>query len=311
MDKGLVIETSKNFIIVISEKGDCLKLKHKTGVHVSQEIYYTENDIYKERPNYRVYSGVAAVFVLCFAMASLFYMNGPSRSYGQEWLVVSVDINPSMEFSLDDNDIVRTATPLNPDAEGLSDDDWTGEPFDAVLAKYFGSAAKAGYLHEGSPVLLGYYAKDESFDGSAFKNRVSNVLDSSGVPKTSLVLVETSEEELRLARKEKMSLGRIAAYGALKEETGQTLEEFRNQEISKFMERVGNTDDPKAEVAPDTGNPENGDVKEQAPPADNENQAAPSGPPTPAENPGGGPEQKPPAENDAPKSKAGENLPKK
>lgn len=240
INKGVIIEINKKYIIILDDDGEYIKLKSKKDTYISQEIYYTQNDLYKKKISYTKLSSIAAVFIMCFFVASFFYLNNQDNSYGEEWLVVSVDINPSIEFSLNDQYIVRNVKPLNDEAKKLISEDWIGKDFDQVMTSYIDEVVEKEYLKEEGTVLLAYYSKDQKIEDDSIKEKIEKIINESNANNPSVALIKSSKEDLNKARKEKISLGRYGVYKEISEELGKTVEQVRKGKVKDLIEESDN-----------------------------------------------------------------------
>lgn len=117
MNKGIVMELSENSIIVMNPEGRFDKLPRGTrSCELGEEILYAPVKRRLRVPQMAIVSGLAAAIVLCFVMVSTLTGNVAGNSVVA---YVTIDINPSVEIGIDNNEVVRDLHGLNTDGENL------------------------------------------------------------------------------------------------------------------------------------------------------------------------------------------------
>lgn len=101
-----------------------------------------------------------------------------STSAQEQEYYVSVDINPSIEFIVDEEDNVVSFELLNEDAEILAADiDFIGMNVEDALALFLEKATEAGYIEitsDENAVLITVLGTEENDEVSALRNRLRN-----------------------------------------------------------------------------------------------------------------------------------------
>lgn len=96
----------------------------------------------------------------CLALA-LGLGGGGSALYFTETALVSIDVNPSIELSLNRFDRVLSAAARNPEAEAvLAQAEATGKPYADALAAILDAERMGGYLQSSADVVVTVYAHD-------------------------------------------------------------------------------------------------------------------------------------------------------
>jgi hypothetical protein len=117
MNKGIVMELSESSIIVMNSKGRFDKLPRGTrNCELGEEILYAPVKRRLRIPQMAIASGLAAAIVVCFVLVSTLSGGVPGNSVVA---YVTIDINPSIEIGIDNNEIVRDLHGLNTDGEDL------------------------------------------------------------------------------------------------------------------------------------------------------------------------------------------------
>ncbi|WP_261302458.1 anti-sigma factor domain-containing protein [Paenibacillus andongensis] len=117
MNKGIVMEISDSSIIVMNPEGRFDKLPRGTrNCEVGEEILYAPVKRRMRVPQMAIVSGLAAAIVLCFVLVSTLTGSVPG---GQVVAYVTIDINPSVEIGIDNDEVVQDLIGLNSDGVDL------------------------------------------------------------------------------------------------------------------------------------------------------------------------------------------------
>ncbi|HPW41224.1 MAG TPA: anti-sigma factor domain-containing protein, partial [Bacillota bacterium] len=111
--KAIIAEIDKKHMIVITDKGDFVKVKRQMSAAIGDEIELKQRRIY---PISKRLAGLAACFMACIFLSTGVYAYCTPYSY------VSVDINPSLSLSLNRFERVISVNPLTEDAVDLIKD---------------------------------------------------------------------------------------------------------------------------------------------------------------------------------------------
>jgi hypothetical protein len=114
------------------------------------------------------------LFVTIGTLIGLSACNTTSASEGEYY--VSVDINPSIEFIVDEEDIVLSFELLNEDAEIIAADiDFVGMNVEDAMALFIEKATEAGYIDvtsDENAVLITVLGEEEDDNVGELKNRL-------------------------------------------------------------------------------------------------------------------------------------------
>ena len=124
--KGIVMEVKDKYLIVMREDSTLVKIDIKDKPKVGERLIFTDEDIYEVREakslkkkNMTLFIALAAVLVLCILPI---INNGNLKAYA----LVSLDINPSIEFELDENKNIINIYTINTDAKSIDLEDIKG-----------------------------------------------------------------------------------------------------------------------------------------------------------------------------------------
>ncbi|MDP4115815.1 MAG: anti-sigma factor domain-containing protein, partial [Bacteroidota bacterium] len=143
---GLIIGLEENRAVVLTADSKVLGIKKSDSMFLGQKVFFSYNDILnikRRRINNFVptMAGIAALLMLVFGCLKFFYSS-------KTIIFIDVDINPSIEFAVDSESLVKDIHPINEDADVLTRNiTLKNIPFTEALKKYIDKAIEKGYLN--------------------------------------------------------------------------------------------------------------------------------------------------------------------
>ena len=142
--RGMVVKITDDYAIVATDDSAFLKIVVKDSMIVGQKIYIHEEDLIVEKTQkqssnvisignkktFRTISGLAAMI----AVAVLIF-NPLSRISESPYAVVSLDVNPSFEMSIDNKYKVTDIEAINSDGQEILSADFIGLPLRDAVAE--------------------------------------------------------------------------------------------------------------------------------------------------------------------------------
>src|SRR6056297_2645871 len=121
MNKGKVIDIQNKYVVVMNDQMTYDKIEKKNGLSLGKEIYYFEEDLYKEskQPVKKYFLVAAVLFMMLFIQPLLV----AEEAYGY----ISVDINPSVALEVNKSLEVLSIEAINDDAKLIINDQWLGK----------------------------------------------------------------------------------------------------------------------------------------------------------------------------------------
>ena len=222
--KAIIAEIDKKHMIVITDKGDFVKVKRQMSAAIGDEIELKQRRIY---PISKRLAGLAACFMACIFLSTGVYAYCTPYSY------VSVDINPSLSLALNRFERVISVNPLTEDAVDLIKDakSLKNRNIDAALSAIIKTASDKGYIDEETEdeIVVIVSAKDPKQE-KKLEETVAKTAEKelSKVNKTSGVTVEkTNVENYKTAVSQRVSPGRMV----LEENLKKVMPEIKTEEI--------------------------------------------------------------------------------
>lgn len=258
MFKGLVVKLTNQYGVVLTEDNQYLKIQRKDGLAVGQRIFFFEEDLQapvkgeESLPRaavrwQRVLSSVvlAASLLFFFIFGNLLWPSDSQAYYA----VISVDINPSLELTINRERIVVKVEALNQEGYQVGGQDLVGQKIEAALESIVEKAARYNYLAEQDTVLLAatINPKKEPKNDNSEQDNIQvliNELMQADLPEEySYVYLSAEQEEYSKAKENNLSLGKYEVM-VLSEQQIKP-EEIKNMKVKELLEEI----DVKAELS--------------------------------------------------------------
>ena len=262
---GIILKVKKNSVIVMTNKLDFVELNRKPGMIRGQKVYFTSSDLHKSSLWFlnnkkfvklaSAVASVAAVFVmLIFGFRFL--------SSVSEYAYVDIDINPSIEITINRNENVLKAEALNNDGQILLDTVKikNTELTDAV-SLLLNKSKEIGFIDSyNNKVILttainsDKVSEKESENLKSMVSSLKEIADKSGLESQ---VIQLSYKDRKEAMESGLSMCKYYIYTKAKDEgIPMTVEEVRNSSISTLLSKVdisdnaNNSQNPNVDIEP-------------------------------------------------------------
>ncbi len=230
VEEGIILEIKNNYFIVMDQHGNFIKLKYKRGSYEGQKIFFTREDILRERKYTKLSTYAAALIIILIPAFILMNLNPTHAS-----AVMAVDINPSMEFIIDKDETVIEMRFLNKEAEQLINSKWKNKQYSEVLLEYLHAAEAQGYLADGEIVMFSCTILNEDIDSVSIQHRTEDALLKIK-SHISYIYSEENEEVLDKARKEKVSTGKYQLFEEIQKTNPESVrDELKNKSLEDLI----------------------------------------------------------------------------
>lgn len=147
--QGVILELRKKEAIVFNDHGEYDKIERMDGMYVGQVVEYKKT-INKNTKRLISAISAAAVFIVMFFSYGLF-----KYSSQQVFAYVTLDINTSMEFSIDNENCVISLKPLNNDAENITKAlNVKGKNIDMAIKEVITQIERTGFMERKSDNII-------------------------------------------------------------------------------------------------------------------------------------------------------------
>ncbi|RKD20872.1 Anti-sigma factor N-terminus [Caminicella sporogenes DSM 14501] len=237
--RGLVLKVEENNILVFTNTCEYMKLKKKANIEVGKEIFFTQKDIIREKNKsyINLISIAAAIIFLMVATAGLLGIDFLGKF--QTYAVVTLDINPSVEYEVDRNEIVKDIRPLNEEGKEITDDDMIGMEIGKVIYLSINNAREKRYLNEKNNVVLisnVVIRKDKNDTVKLKKEFINRIKQQEELKDIDIIYVESNRKDLKIARKNNISVGKYEIYKMIFQDNSNiTIKQIKNKKISDII----------------------------------------------------------------------------
>lgn len=214
MYKGIVMEVKKNYIIVMKDDGTMHRVKSKGSQQIGDSIFFFDEDIYNKSSKNNVVPFqkwaiplglVAALILFIFTPIIKNISPGAMNSYA----VVTFDVNPSVELTLNNEGNIIKASGLNDDGSALDLKAIEGMTVAQGIEALKTLFSDGNYLVNNNSVLVGFSFTENKEDVD-FENLVQNA-----VKKTfdtfNVAYLKGTEADIKAAESLGISLGKYEA----------------------------------------------------------------------------------------------------
>jgi hypothetical protein len=214
LKQGIVMELQGGKATIMTSAGEFIEVKQaKSGWAIGDEIQFTPQSTIPWSWSTRWTAAVAAIFLV--AMVGIPWFNlGTSQAVAA---YVTLDINPSIEFSVTTDEKVIAAEPLNEDGRRLLlDIDVEGLDLAEATILAVREAEKQGYLSsDGDVVITTILIGENQQVERSIRTHVSEAMENNSTSagtKVQTTIVHATPELREEAKKEKLTPGQYALY---------------------------------------------------------------------------------------------------
>jgi len=156
MYKGLIFSMDKKSAVVATPQNAIYKINRNKTMYIGKEIVFSDKDIIDYRYYLKRYSVAAACLFLVLSVAFSIKLNFNKSFLGmKEFAYISMDINPSVEFTIDKTQRVLKVEPLNSDAEEIiAHEKFKGLALEDAIVKVYAICEDRGIVDAESKVSL-------------------------------------------------------------------------------------------------------------------------------------------------------------
>ncbi|GAA0470948.1 anti-sigma factor domain-containing protein [Alkalibacillus silvisoli] len=241
MHKGIVIERKKRYHIMLTSDGSFYKAQLENDPYIGEEVVFTPVEqtsrvlsflnILQARNRWKAL--VTVVLSLALIAPLYFWMNS-SQTYAYAY--VNFDINPSIEFVIDESYDVISAEALNNNGSELLEDldSFEGRSLEAVSSNVINLSRDLGYLEDDHHILLGVsYVEHLLQDEEPLLYSLSSQLLSEFDEDINIASFEVPEDLREEATKKNTSMNLMYATEVLygEEDEGEKTEQVVHQRV--------------------------------------------------------------------------------
>ena len=219
--KGLVTETKDGYCAILREDGAFVRIKgnYRVGAEVDLKEAQADNvtPFAGRRFKTAVAAAAAALAVLLGVGGTKAYRDNMVSSY------VTIDVKPSIEYSLNRDNLVLRAVALSDDAapitEELNQKNIKGKTLENAIKQTIEIMKDKGYIENGSEEILISVTSNDEKTAASLKETAETAAKATTGEGASVIAITVSDEERQSASKEGKSAARVELEnGTLKPE---------------------------------------------------------------------------------------------
>ena len=247
--KGSILELNNKKAVVMTDKCDFITIKRTPDMFLGQQLTFKETSeamfCKTNRYLWKV-AGLAAVFVLALFSVLYFQVFYPVSVYAY----IDLDINPSMEFSVDKYSKVLEVKALNSDAQKLLKDlDLEEIPVKKAIFEVIESSKNMGFIstEKSNKVLVSASLKktdstnavEEDKALSDILSEIENINVKVGQKNLQPEVLKVDPEVRKAAVKNNISMGRYKLYEDIKKtDPSLTIEKAKKERVSDMLDKA-------------------------------------------------------------------------
>ncbi|WP_428912300.1 anti-sigma factor domain-containing protein [Niallia sp. Krafla_26] len=292
MRNGIIMEINRDFLTILTPEGEFLKAqKRNQSYQIGQEVSFWPVEEKKKKRMIFSLPGKIALSACAFALILLSLL--PIYQSHQVYAYMSIDVNPSIELSLNKELEVIELTPYNDDGEKIIHalSDWKRKDVDEVTLSILNEMKKQGYTENHHEVVLStVIIKEQSKEqDQSLQNEMAFIEKKIANDDLDLIVVEASEQDRNDALQKGVTTGSFKAKSSKEDKKKIERVNHSNVESPKPAEKTQIEYEQKEELKPNKKNdstalPEQAKQKDKNSPQEKPKQTEKSTPPSPSFN---------------------------
>jgi len=236
MDRsGIILKIKGKQAIVFNDLCDYEKIKRTKDMFEGQLVEYNSPKKTSLHTYIAIASGIAAILVITF----LFYMGFLKYNEQRAFAYVTLDVNPSIEYTINDRNCVISIRPLNRESEKVINSlDMKGKNLNIAISATISELEKLNYIvpEKENVILLSASQACSVKDKDGKKVQVDKIIDSIQPAikqmikgKATVQILYASLDTWKQSLKADMSLGRYALYINAKKKGAAITEQYAKE----------------------------------------------------------------------------------
>ncbi|WP_163093921.1 anti-sigma factor domain-containing protein [Bacillus velezensis] len=258
MRRGIIVEKNKKFVTLLTPDGQFLKTKndHRT-CEIGEEITFEGETRMGRRASFFDFLKLRPFKLGVFTMTAIILfilILLPVFSDNKAYAYMTLDINPSIEMTLNSKYEVIELTPLNHDAKQVISDigDWKSSDFKEVISNIITDCSKHGYVKESKEILISTVY--ENTDDNTYKKGVKKQLADMTEKYKGTYQVQSLESDMETREKAKQEGMSTGSYIRRNEKKTEEKQPEKQTDGNETDQKDTETDADQSEQ-PDTDKP--------------------------------------------------------
>lgn len=233
------MELKDNYAIVMKSDSSMVKVKLKGNMSVGDVLVFLEDDIYVSRENKSIKNKMFVTILSIAAALALVILPVINTINSRDYALVSLDINPSIQFKLDKNQKILSARAFNQDGieldlQGLKG--LKGLNLEDGLTILNEKLQANGYTIKDDKIIVGFAFLSKKED-MAYEKDVKNKVYKS-FKNSEIIYLKGNKKDSKAAEEKGISLGRYEAI--LKIDDDDLEKKIENMSVEEILGLLNN-----------------------------------------------------------------------
>ena len=235
--KGIVMEVKKDYSLVMKEDSQIVRVKNKEGMKKGDINIFLEEDLYEEKISNNKNKNKIIVSILSIAaVLAIIVLPMMQNNKINSYALVSLDINPSINFELDDDMNIVSIRGINKDGKNLNLESLNGLTLDEGLKKLKLYLENEKYNLSKDSIIVGFTFLTDKED-NAYENDVKSIIGTE-FKDSKTAFFKGTKENSEVAKQKGMSLGRYEAKLSMDEDIME--EQIENMSVEEILDLLKN-----------------------------------------------------------------------
>lgn len=235
--KGIVMEVNEDYSLVMKEDSQIVRIKNKEGMKKGDINIFLEEDLYEEKISNNKNKNKIIVSILSIAaILAIVVLPMMQNNKINSYALVSLDINPSINFELDDNMNIVSIRGINKDGKNLNLESLNGLTLDEGLKKLKLYLENEKYNLSKDSIIVGFTFLTDKED-NAYENDVKSIIGTE-FKDSKTAFFKGTKENSEVAKQKGMSLGRYEAKLSMDEDIME--EQIENMSVEEILDLLKN-----------------------------------------------------------------------
>ncbi|MEC2057538.1 anti-sigma factor domain-containing protein [Peribacillus psychrosaccharolyticus] len=209
MKKGVILSVDKHFLTLLTPEGEFHRSKKEEEVYeIGKEIYFSPYDVKRSKSSLRFYTRSALISAMVSILLILSFL--PSYFNEKVFAYVTIDINPSIELSLNEN--LRVVDLYGINKEGLivieKIKDWEDTDVTLITDRIVKATKDSGYAENEQQILVtATLLEDNKVLTKKLDKKLEKISKQKVVPEADVKIMKATVKERSKAKEQGISTG--------------------------------------------------------------------------------------------------------
>lgn len=229
--KGIVIDIKDSYSIVIKDDNEIVRVKNKEDMNIGDVVIFLEEDVYEEKESKKIKSKTIISLLSIAVVLAIFVIPIIQGGLIKSYALVSLDVNPSIQFELDKNKKIVNVYGINEDAKKLKLNELKGLTLDEGITQLKINLKESKYNLENNSAIVGFTFLTNKKDNS-YENEIKDIMGKE-LKGVKIAYLKGTKEGSKVAKEKGISLGRYEAELSMNEDVME--EQIENMSVEEIL----------------------------------------------------------------------------